>query len=191
MANKERYAFLKRVLDLLFSLILIVMLSLPMLFIYILVALTSSGGGIFRQRRVGMNGKYFWCYKFRTMYKYAPSEMPTSKFTSASEYITPIGAILRKSSMDELPQLFNVLKGDMSLVGPRPLIISEGDIHNYRKRCGVYAIRPGITGLAQINGRNDIDDDVKLKFDVKYLRNMSLIEDTKIIFQTVFGGLFG
>ena len=184
--KNERYLSVKRILDIIFSAILIAFLILPMALIGAIICINSSGGAIFRQRRVGKNGKSFVCYKFRTMYKDAPENMPQSKFYDKDRYITPVGRFLRLTSLDELPQLFNVLKGDMSLVGPRPLIPSEGEIHELRRRCGVYSIRPGITGLAQINGRDKIDDLEKTRLDVRYRRNMSLLEDVRIAYRTLF-----
>ena len=189
--KKTGYIYLKRLLDIIFSAVLIFFLSIPMLIIALAVKLTSKGGAIFRQKRVGKDGRVFTCYKFRTMYDTAPKNRPKASFTDAERYITPVGRFLRKSSLDELPQLFCVLKGDMSLVGPRPLIENEGEIHDLRRRCGVYEIRPGITGLAQINGRDRVTDTEKARLDVKYTRSLSLTEDTRIIFKTVGGALFG
>ena len=187
----RRYMFLKRFLDLLFSLILLLLLGLPMTVIGICVALTSKGGALFKQKRVGRSGKSFTCYKFRTMYIDAPRDRPTSSFFDAEKYITPVGRILRRSSLDELPQLFNVLMGDMSLVGPRPLMTGEGEIHELRRRCGVYGIRPGITGLAQVNGRDMLDDITKARLDARYARSVSLSEDTRIILKTLSGAFTG
>lgn len=181
----RNYRPLKRILDLLFSALLLLFLSLPMLLIGVAVALSSKGGAIFRQERVGREGRIFVCYKFRTMYTDCPENIPTSEFSNAEKYVTPIGSFLRKTSLDELPQLYNVLKGDMSLVGPRPLIPHEGEIHELRRRCGVYRLRPGITGLAQINGRDEINDIDKARFDARYSRHVSLSEDARIIRQTL------
>ena len=185
MIKGNAYFIIKRALDIVFSFVLIVLLLPLMALVYLLIVITSSGGGIFKQIRVGRSGERFVCYKFRTMYKDAPKYMPSSDFSNKENCITPVGRILRRTSLDELPQLFNVLVGDMSLVGPRPLIPNEGEIHCLRKRCGVYSIRPGMTGLAQINGRTDIDDIEKIRLDVRYLRHMSLLEDGRIILGTV------
>ena len=187
MRKVRSYIVFKRIIDMILSFVLIVFLLPLMGIIYLLVVFTSSGGGIFRQLRLGKDGEPFYCYKFRTMYEDAPREIPASKNIYKEEYITPIGRVLRRTSLDELPQLFNVLLGDMSLVGPRPLILNEGEIHSFRKRCGVYSIRPGMTGLAQINGRTEISDIEKTRLDVRYLRNMSLFEDTRILFNTARG----
>ena len=185
------YRFLKRALDIIFSVVLLLLLSLPMAIIALAVMLTSEGGAFFRQERVGRDGKVFICYKFRTMYRWTPPHCPKSEFFDAERYITPIGRLLRRSSLDELPQLINVLKGDMSLVGPRPLIAEEGEIHLLRQRCGVYQLRPGITGLAQVGGRDSVSDIEKARLDVRYTRELSLVNDVGILFKTAFGMMTG
>lgn len=177
--------YIKRALDILFSALLLFFLSLPMALIALAVALDSKGGVIFRQIRRGRDGREFVCYKFRTMYRSAPSNCPASRLENAGSYVTRAGKFLRRSSLDELPQLFNVLKGDMSLVGPRPLISEECDMHEGRMRNGVYSIRPGITGLAQISGRNALCDDEKLREDGRYLLSLSPRLDAKILILTL------
>ena len=184
--KNEWYLSVKRILDIVLSTVLLIFLMLPMAFICIIIRIDSSGGAIFKQIRVGKNGEKFTCYKFRTMYRDAPKNIPQTKLWDRDKYITPTGRFLRRTSLDELPQLFNVLKGDMSLVGPRPLIPSEGEIHDLRRRCGVYSIRPGMTGLAQVNGRDRLDDMEKTRFDVKYRRNISFFEDVRIAYRTLF-----
>lgn len=183
--KRRIYAVAKRLGDVIFSLALLFLLALPMLLIAILIRLTSKGGAIFKQKRVGRGGRLFTCYKFRTMYIYAPPNRPTASFPDSQKYITPIGRLLRRSSLDELPQLLNVLIGDMSLVGPRPLIVDETELHRIRERCGVYSIRPGITGLAQIRGRDMLTDSDKARFDVRYVRNMSALQDMRILLTTL------
>ncbi len=158
---------------------------LPMLIAAVVIRAESRGGAIFRQRRVGRGGKVFVCYKFRTMYIDAPKYMPSQAFEDRSKYVTRVGKFLRRTSFDELPQLFNVLKGDMSLVGPRPLICEEGRMHEERLRHGVYSLRPGMTGMAQINGRNAVCDEEKLGSDCFYLENIKMRLDVKILFATV------
>lgn len=186
MRRAERnYFILKRILDVFFSLILLFLLALPMCLIALAVVIDSSGGAIFRQTRVGREGREFVCYKFRTMYSTAPESCPKSRLLDAKRYVTPVGAFLRRTSLDELPQLFNVLIGDMSLVGPRPLVAEEGEIHSLRMRCGVYRLRPGITGLSQISGRDDLGDIEKVRLDTRYARDMSLLSDTRIILGTL------
>ncbi len=182
--KKRMYEKIKRALDIFFSFTLLMFLSLPMLIILVAVKTDSEGNGIFKQRRVGKGGKVFVCYKFRTMYVSAPPNMPSSSFASVDKYITRIGHFLRKSSLDELPQLVNVLKGDMSLVGPRPLIIEEREVHEQRHRCGVYKLRPGITGLSQISGRDNVSDAQKVALDTQYVDTLGFLEDVKILVRT-------
>ncbi len=189
--KKQTYLLLKRFLDIFFSSVLIILLLMPMAFIGLCVAVTTDGGAIFKQIRVGKDGKPFTCYKFRTMYRDAPCNRPTEGFFDADRYITPLGKWLRKSSLDELPQLFNVLMGDMSLVGPRPLIEEEEDMHYLRRRCGVYALRPGITGLAQASGRDMLSSLEKVRLDARYTREVSLTEDTQILLKTLRQALLG
>lgn len=177
--------YIKRALDIFLSAILIFFLLLPMLVISVAVISESSGGAIFRQKRRGRGGKEFTCYKFRTMYKHAPENIPASSFADHEKYVTKVGSFLRRSSLDELPQLFNVLRGDMSIVGPRPLICEEEKMHEGRIRNGVYSIRPGITGLAQVSGRNALCDDEKLEQDSIYLSDLRLVLDAKILFSTL------
>ena len=186
MKGRKAYSAVKRILDIVFSSVLLLLLSFPMLIIAVSIALTSDGGVLFRQERVGVGGEKFICLKFRTMYTFTPSSCPKSQLLSAERYITPVGRFLRKTSLDELPQLFNVLMGDMSLVGPRPLVAEEGEIHSLRHRCGVYGLRPGITGLAQISGRDDINDLEKVRLDAKYAKGVSLRTDAGIIVRTFF-----
>ena len=189
--KKYVYATVKRVLDVFFSFLLLFFLALPMLLIWFSVRISSRGEGIFKQARIGKNGKSFVCYKFRTMYKDAPSNTPSSDFASVEKYVTPIGRILRRTSLDELPQLYNVMKGDMSLVGPRPLISEETEVHRLRRESGVYSIRPGITGLSQINGRDYISNKRKAELDRAYLEAFGFIQDVKIIGKTVTGVISG
>lgn len=179
------YAVTKRMLDVVFSSILILFLALPMLIIWCAVRIDSEGDGIFRQSRVGRDGRLFVCYKFRSMYISAPPNCPSSKFSTSKEYITPVGGFLRRSSLDELPQLFNVLRGNMSIVGPRPLIIEEREVHDSRRENGVYSLRPGITGLSQISGRDSLSDEEKVMLDTRYLASFGLVQDLKIIGATV------
>ena len=181
--------YVKRFLDIFFSVILMIFLSPLMLIISLAIVLETRGGAIFKQNRMGKNGKIFVCYKFRTMKRDAPHSIPAKELADPDKYVTAIGKLLRRSSLDELPQLFNVLKGDMSIVGPRPLICEEKEIHNLRKSAGIYALRPGLTGLAQINGRNLLCDSEKIENDKRYLDNVGMRLDAKIVFMT-FGCVF-
>ncbi len=180
-----RYLFWKRALDIIFSCLLLVLLSLPMALIGAAVALSSRGGALFRQERIGRGGKSFTCYKFRTMVCDAPPNRPTADFPDAAHYVTPIGRFLRRTSLDELPQLFNVLRGDMSLVGPRPLIGEEYEVHRMRHENGVYAVRPGMTGLAQIHGRDRLCNSEKATFDARYVKQISFRTDARIVGKTL------
>ena len=160
-------------------------LALPMLAISLVIALTSRGGVIFRQIRIGKGGESFVCYKFRTMYSHAPSNIPSAALKNAHIYVTKVGRFLRRTSLDELPQLFNVLKGDMSLIGPRPLIAEEETVHRLRMEKGVYNIRPGITGLAQVSGRDLVSDREKAELDIEYLNSVGFVSDMRIFFKTL------
>ena len=186
-----RYLCCKRAMDLIFSCFLLVLLALPMALIGAAVLLTSRGGAIFRQVRIGRGGEPFVCYKFRTMVKDAPANRPTADFVDAADYLTPIGRFLRRTSLDELPQLYNVLRGDMSLVGPRPLIGEEREMHRMRHEGDVYTVRPGMTGLAQIHGRDRLGDGEKAAFDARYVCQISFLTDARIIGKTLLHVLSG
>ena len=187
--NIRSYMILKRVLDIIFGITLSLFLAAPMALIWLAVAMTSRGGGIFSQVRIGKDGKEFICYKFRTMRKDTPvcSAKEMAEQGGADRYLTPIGRFLRRTSLDELPQLWNVVKGDMSLVGPRPLIADEREVHRARERSGVYSVRPGITGLAQVKGRNSLSDERKVELDTQYLNELGFIQDVRILGLTALG----
>lgn len=179
--------FLKRVFDVSFSLVAIVVLGIPMLIIAFLIKIDSPKEPVlFKQIRVGKNDVPFTILKFRSMNKNAPHQMATENFENPNEYITAVGKVIRKTSLDELPQLFNVLKGDMSIIGPRPLISTEKDILAMRDESGASKILPGITGLAQVHGRDEITDENKAAYDGKYALNISLLLDISIFVKTVF-----
>lgn len=177
----------KRVFDFVFSLIGIVALAVPMLIVAIVIKIDSPKEQIlFRQKRVGKNNHEFTIYKFRSMRKDAPHEMATKNFENPEAYITPVGKFIRKASLDELPQLFNVFKGEMSIVGPRPLIPNEEKVLELRNEYGANKILPGITGLAQVNGRDEITDEVKAKYDGQYAQKLSWFLDISIVLKTLF-----
>lgn len=182
--NRIYCRFVKRALDIILSVMLLIFLWLPMLFIAVVIRSESRGGAIFRQKRVGRGGRVFVCYKFRSMHITTPQKSAT-ELGDPGKYITRVGGFLRRSSLDELPQLYNVLKGDMSLIGPRPLICEEKDIHRERMDRGVYSLRPGMTGMAQVSGRNTLADGEKLDRDEYYLENVRLALDVKILLKTV------
>ena len=179
--------FFKRGFDIFFSLIAIIILAIPMMIIALLIKIDSPHEKVlFKQERIGINNVPFTILKFRSMRDDAPHQMATENFENPEVYITPVGKILRKASLDELPQLINVLKGDMSIVGPRPLIPKEKYVLKLRDEYGANKILPGITGLAQVHGRDEITGENKAAYDGKYALNMSLFLDISIIFKTIF-----
>ena len=181
----KTYRFVKRFGDIILSFLGLVVMLIPMGIVALAIYIDDPGKVLFRQYRVGRNGKRFRFYKFRTMREDTPKYLSTMEIEDPEQYITRLGKFLRKSSLDELPQLFNVLKGDMSLVGPRPLISDEYEIHQMRMRFGVYNVRPGVTGLAQINGRDKVGPVEKVHWDVKYVEKFGLLTDVKILLSTV------
>ncbi|MBR4862930.1 MAG: sugar transferase [Oscillospiraceae bacterium] len=179
------YAGVKRVLDAVLAAIGLLVLLLPIAIIAVIIYVDDPGKVIFAQRRVGLGGKQFRVYKFRTMKLSTPKYMATSDVVDPNQYITRVGKVLRKLSLDEIPQLWNVLKGDMSLVGPRPLIPSEEQIHIMRSRFGVYTTRPGVTGLAQVNGRDTVLPADKVRYDWQYVEGFGFGMDMKILLSTI------
>ncbi len=180
------YSAVKRLIDFIAALFILLFAAIPMLAVALAVKLTSRGPAVFRQPRVGRNGELFNCLKFRSMYTDAPNSCASADLEKADAYITPVGNILRKTSLDELPQIINILKGEMSFIGPRPLIPEETYIHSERKRLGVYILRPGISGLAQVSGRDLVPPDEKVRFDSEYLKHIGLAQDIRTIFKTIF-----
>lgn len=180
------YTHIKRVLGFVLALLALVVLSPVMLILAVVVKVTSPGPVIFRQKRVGLRKRQFMIYKFRTMRVDAPKNRPTHLLQNPEAFITPVGGFLRKYSLDELPQLFNILKGEMAVVGPRPVIWNEFDLIAERDKYGAYSVRPGLTGWAQINGRDELPFDEKARLDGEYVRRMSLAFDAMCIYRTVF-----
>ena len=174
-----------RFFDVIISLLLLVLLSPLFLIIGIIIKLNSKGPVFFTQMRIGKNNELFKFYKFRTM-KIGTPNVATDKLDSSKSYITTIGKILRKTSLDELPQLINILKGDMTFVGPRPALYNQYELKEMRTKAGVHTLLPGVTGWAQINGRDNNNDYEKTEHDRYYLNNKSLWLDIKIVFRTVF-----
>jgi O-antigen biosynthesis protein WbqP len=174
---------LKRLSDLIISFILLLFLSPVLVFLAILICLDSRGPAIFRQKRVGQWGKFFEIYKFRTMHVGTP-DLPTSEMQQRPSTITRLGGILRQTSLDELPQLINIIKGEMSLVGPRPALYNQTDLTEKRQSAGVLDFPPGITGWAQINGRDDLPDNIKLELDKWYVDHWHYFLDWQIMFAT-------
>ena len=179
------YYKVKRILDILGAITGFIFLALPLGVLSLLIYLDDPGPVFFLQDRVGRNGKIFRLYKLRTMKQTAPAYLSTEEMENPGDYVTKTGRILRKLSLDEIPQLFNVLKGDMSLIGPRPLIPQEKDIHRLREEKGVYTLRPGITGLAQINGRDQVEMEEKVRLDAEYLRKFGFLTDVSILLRTI------
>ena len=177
------YRVIKRIIDVICSLLGIIVLSPVLIIVSILIKLESKGPIIFKQVRAGKNSKPFYIYKFRSMKTNTPN-IATNDFNNASDYITKMGRFIRKTSLDEIPQLFNILKGDMSIVGPRPVILEEVELIELRQTYNVDKILPGITGWAQINGRDNIGNEEKVKYDYEYLTKKSIIMDLYIIVMT-------
>ena len=178
--------FFKRGFDIFFSLIAIIILAIPMMIIALWIKVDSPHEKVlFKQERIGINNVPFTILKFRSMRDDAPHQMATENFENPEMYITRVGKILRKTSLDELPQLLNVLKGDMSIVGPRPLIPKEKYVLKLRNEYGTNKILPGITGLAQVHGRDQVTDENKASYDGKYALNVGLLLDASIILKTV------
>jgi O-antigen biosynthesis protein WbqP len=174
---------MKRIFDVVLAVFLIIFLSLPMLVVALWIRLGSKGPAIFWTNRVGINNVIFKMAKFRTMRVDTP-QIATHLMKDPRKYLIPGGEVLRKYSLDELPQLFNVLKGDMSFVGPRPALFNQDDLVALRTQKGVHALVPGVTGWAQVNGRDDLPIPVKVSFDEYYLKHRSFIFDLRIIFLT-------
>lgn len=174
---------IKRIFDITCSLSALLFLALPMLLIAILVRLTSPGPVLYWSDRVGRNNVIFKMPKFRTMRTDTPA-VATHLLGDPDRWLTPIGKFLRKSSLDELPQLFSIFNGDMSIVGPRPALFNQQDLIALRTQKGVHQLTPGLTGWAQINGRDELPIPVKVEFDEHYLNNRSFALDMRIIFLT-------
>ena len=176
---------MKRIFDLLAALGLILIFAPLFLLVVLAVRLTSVGPVLFRTQRVGKGNKLFMMYKFRTMRINTP-QVATHLLKEPDQFITPIGALLRRTSLDELPQLINVLSGEMSLVGPRPALFNQEDLIALRTAGGVHQLTPGVTGWAQVNGRDELPIPEKVKLDEWYLKNRSFWLDLKIVGTTVF-----
>lgn len=185
------YKPIKRIIDILMSLVGIIMLLPLLLVLSILIKATSKGPVLFKQKRIGINKTYFMIWKFRSMRIDTPSEMPTHMLENPDAFITPIGKFLRRTSLDELPQLFNILSGNMSVIGPRPALWNQDNLIAERDKYGANELRPGLTGWAQINGRDELPDEVKAKLDGEYVKNMSFLFDLKCFFGTITSVLKG
>ncbi len=174
---------MKRVFDIVAVIGLFIVLIIPLLIVALMVKLTSRGSVLFWQDRVGIHNKIFKMPKFRTMRMDTPN-VATHLLNNPDAYLTPIGSFLRKFSLDELPQIWSILKGDMSLVGPRPALYNQDDLIILRTKKGIHKIVPGVTGWAQVNGRDTITIPKKLKYDEYYMKNQSFLFDMKILVMT-------
>ena len=177
--------FFKRLIDIILSFLGIVVLSLPMLIIAIAIKCDSRGPVFFKQKRVGKNKKHFMILKFRTMRTDTPHDAPTHELNDPKRWITKVGGFLRKTSLDELPQLFNILAGSMSVIGPRPALWNQFDLIDERDKYGANDVRPGLTGWAQINGRDELPIPDKAALDGEYIKRMGFGFDCKCFFGTV------
>ena len=175
----------KRLIDFILSMIGLIVLSPIFLILCVWIKLDSKGPVFFKQKRVGKNKTHFNILKFRTMYIDTPKDMPTHLLTDPDQYITKSGKFLRKTSLDELPQIINILKGDMAIIGPRPALWNQFDLIGERDKYGANDVIPGLTGWAQINGRDELEIDVKAKLDGEYVERMSFLFDCKCFFGTI------
>ena len=178
------YRYIKRIIDILLSGLAIIILSPLLLILCIAIKLDSPGPIFFTQKRVGIHKTYFQIYKFRTMRTDTPKDMPTHMLANPEQYITKTGRFLRKTSLDELPQIFNIFKGDMSIVGPRPALWNQDDLVAERDKYGANDVTPGLTGWAQINGRDELEIPVKAKLDGEYVKKYGFTMDVRCFFGT-------
>ena len=178
-------SYVKRALDLIASFLGILILAIPMLILVVAIRLDSPGPVLFKQKRVGIHKSHFNILKFRTMRIDTPKDMPTHMLENPQQWITKVGAFLRKTSLDELPQIFNIFLGQMSIIGPRPALWNQYDLIEERDKYGANDILPGLTGWAQINGRDELEIPIKAKLDGEYVRKISFLFDCKCFFGTI------
>ncbi len=175
----------KRAIDAMLSFVGMIVLSPLFLILVIAIKVESKGPVLFKQKRIGIHKSYFNILKFRTMYIDTPKDMPTHMLSNPEQYITKVGKFLRKTSLDELPQMINILKGDMSIIGPRPALWNQEDLIAERDKYGANDVMPGLTGWAQINGRDELEIPVKAKLDGEYVERMSFGFDVRCFFGTI------
>lgn len=178
------YNHIKRIVDFLLAIIGLIVLSPVLLVLIIAIKTDSPGPVLFKQKRVGIHKSHFFILKFRTMRIDTPKDMPTHLLQNPEQYITKVGRFLRKTSLDELPQIINIIKGDMAIVGPRPALWNQYDLIEERDKYGANDIRPGLTGWAQINGRDELEIPVKAKLDGDYVKKMGPLMDLRCFFGT-------
>ena len=181
--------FLKRLIDIVLSSCALVILAVPMLIFALIIKLDSKGPVLFWQKRVGLHKKTFMMPKFRSMYTETPSDMPTHLLDDPQRWITPVGKVYRKLSIDELPQIWSIFTGKMSIIGPRPALWNQFDLIEERDKYGANDVRPGLTGWAQINGRDELEIPVKAKLDGEYANKISFLFDCKCFFGTIISVL--
>ena len=189
--EKDKYLKVKRFLDIVLSLSGLIVLAPVFLVLIAAIKADSPGAAMFTQRRIGMGGREFLILKFRTMRQEAPNYTPTHMLENPERHITRVGRFLRKTSLDELPQLINILKGDMAVVGPRPVMWNETELIEARQRCGANDVPPGITGWAQVNGRDQLTLEEKVRLDGYYVRHLGFWMDVKCLARTVIPVLTG
>ncbi len=177
--------FMKRIIDFTLSMTATLVLSWLFIIIIVIIKLTSKGPVLFRQKRIGIHKREFYILKFRTMRIDTPKDVPTHMFVNPEQFITPVGKFLRMTSLDELPQLFNIIIGQMSIVGPRPALWNQYDLLEERDKYGANDVRPGLTGWAQVNGRDELPIPVKARLDGEYIKNRGFLFDVKCIIKTV------
>ena len=177
--------YIKRMIDFILSLMGLIILSPVFIILCIWIKTDSRGPVLFKQKRYGKDKSYFNIYKFRTMRTDTPSDMPTHMLSNPEQYITKCGKFLRKTSLDELPQIINILKGEMSIIGPRPALWNQEDLIEKREQYHANNIRPGLTGWAQINGRDELEIEVKARLDGDYVKRMSFLFDLKCFLGTI------
>lgn len=185
------YMRIKRFGDILLSLIGLILLFPLLLILVIAIKFESKGSVIFKQKRVGKGKSHFYILKFRTMRADTPKDMPTHLLQNSENYITRVGRFLRKTSLDELPQIINILVGQMSIIGPRPALWNQYDLIDERDNYGANDVRPGLTGWAQINGRDELSIKAKAELDGEYVQKISFMFDTKCFFGTIVNVLNG
>lgn len=185
MTNKMAYLKLKRILDFILSLTALIGLLPIFLFLILAMKVDSKGPILFKQKRVGKNKSYFYILKLRTMRTVTPKDTPTHMLQNPDQYITKVGRFLRKTSLDELPQIVNILTGEMSIIGPRPALWNQDDLIAERDKYGANDIKPGLTGWAQINGRDELPIDVKARLDGEYVQKMGFLFDCKCFLLTI------
>lgn len=177
-------AFIKRLIDILLSGLGIIVFAIPMLIVSLIIKGDDPGPALFKQKRIGKGKIFFQLYKFRSMKMSTPHDTPTHLLANPEQYLLKCGKIIRKLSIDELPQLFNIFKGDMSVIGPRPALWNQDDLVAERDKYGANDVKPGLTGWAQINGRDELEIPIKARFDGEYVKKMGFLMDLKCFFGT-------